>query len=147
PARLAASVAVGVAVMAGLALPYVLGGAGRQVLDAYRGAVGYYPFRTVEAYNGWYLADRIDIFLRGLPAAEARADTRTFAGPLTHHHLGLVLFGACTAFLLWRLWRSTTPRTLVLVTAVELFAFFMLPTQMHQRYLVPAAVVAVLLAG
>jgi hypothetical protein len=36
---------------------------------------------------------------------------------------------------------------LVLVATVELFAFFMLPTQMHQRYLVPAAVVAALLAG
>jgi hypothetical protein len=144
---LLAAVAAGLLAMAVLALPYVAGGAGRQVLAAYRGAVGYYPFRTVEAYNGWYLADRVDIFLRGRPAAEARVDTRTLAGPLTHRHLGLALFGACTAYLLAVLARQPTSHGLVLVSTLQLFAFFMLPTQMHQRYLVPAAVLATLLAG
>jgi hypothetical protein len=144
---LLAAVAVGLLVMALLALPLVAGGAGGPVLDAYRGAVGYYPFRTVEAYNGWYLADRVDIFLRGLPAAEARLDTRRFFGPVTHHHLGLVLFAACTAYLLACLARQPTSHGLVLAAAVQMFAFFMLPTQMHQRYIVPAAALATLLAG
>ena len=36
---------------------------------------------------------------------------------------------------------------LVLSTALALFAFFMLPTQMHQRYIVPAAAVLTLAGG
>jgi hypothetical protein len=144
---LLAAVAVGLLVMLVLALPHAAGGATGPVLDAYRGAVGYYPLRTVEAYNGWYLADRVDIFLRGTPAAEARLDSRRLLGPVTHRHLGLALFTACTAYLLVRLARQPTAHGLVLATTLQMFAFFMLPTQMHQRYLVPAAALATLLAG
>jgi len=41
-------------VIALLALPHVLGGRGPAVLKAYTGAVSYYPYRSIEAYNGWY---------------------------------------------------------------------------------------------
>ena len=61
-------------------MPHVVGGAGGSGPKAYAGAVGYYPLRTVEAYNVWYLADRVDIFLRGMPASRARLDTRRLAG-------------------------------------------------------------------
>jgi hypothetical protein len=141
------AVAVGLLVMTLLALPYVVGGAAGPVAKAYVGAVGYYPLRTIEAYNVWYLADRVDIFLRGMPASRARLDTRRLVGSLTHQHLGLALFLACTTFLLSRLARQPTPHGLVLVATLQLYAFFMLPTQMHQRYVLPAAALATLLAG
>ena len=64
---------------------------------AYTQAVGYYPFRTAEAYNGWYLLDRFDIAVRGLPAVEARRDDRPALGPLTYRDVGLVLFAARAA--------------------------------------------------
>ena len=69
--RLAASIMTGLAVIALLSLPYVLAGAGGRMLQAYAGAVDYYPVRTAEAYNGWYLLDRFDIFVRGMASREA----------------------------------------------------------------------------
>jgi len=143
---LARAAAAGLAVVLLLALPHVLGGAGKAVAKAYGGAVNYYPFRTGEAYNGWYLLDRYDTSVRGLPAPLARRDDRPALGPLTFRHLGLAALAAYSFFLLAALWRRCTPYTLLWSTALQLFAFFMLPTQVHQRYVVPAAAVLALLA-
>jgi hypothetical protein len=121
-------------------------GAARPVLASYHGAVGYYPFRTVEAYNLWYVLDRVDIRLRGMEPGGARADTRTLVGPVTHRDAGLALLAAWTAFILAGLWRWPSDGALVLAAAFQSFAVFMLPTQMHQRYVLPAAVLASLVA-
>ena len=134
------------AVMGALWLPYAIAGAGAPVAAAYGGAVDYYPFRTVEAYNGWYLLDRFDIFVRGIAAREARLDTRALFGPVTFRHLGLGALAAYTAALAVLLWRRPSRTTLCWTLAVQFFAFFMLPTQMHQRYLLPAATLAALVA-
>ena len=128
------------------AVPYVVRGAERPVLASYRGAVGYYPLRTVEAYNLWYVLDRIDIRLRGQPSGEARLDTRPFLGPLTHRDVGLVLIAGWTVFILAGLWRWPASGGLILAAAFQFFAVFMLPTQMHQRYILPAAVLLALAA-
>jgi hypothetical protein len=128
------------------AAPYVVRGAARPVLASYHGAVGYYPLRTVEAYNLWYVLDRIDIRLRGQPSGEARLDTRPFLGPLTHRDVGLVLIAAWTVFILAGLWRWPGNGGLILAAAFQFFAVFMLPTQMHQRYILPAAVLLALAA-
>jgi hypothetical protein len=145
--------ALGIAVTAGvltigaLAAPYLAGGAGPRMARAYTEAVGYYPFRTAEAYNGWYLLDRFDIAVRGRPAVEARRDDRPALGPLSYRDVGLGLFAAALLYILAALWRDPTDYGLVLATSVGYFAFFMLPTQVHQRYLVPAAAILTLGAG
>ena len=128
------------------AMPYVLRGASKPVLASYHGAVGYYPLRTVEAYNLWYVLDRVDIRLRGQPSCEARVDTRPFVGPITHRDVGLVLIAGWTLFILAGLWRWPGDGGLVLAAAFQFFAVFMLPTQMHQRYVLPAAVLLALVA-
>jgi Gpi18-like mannosyltransferase len=140
-----AGAAVALAVMALAAVPYVAHGAARPVLSSYHGAVGYYPLRTVEAYNLWYVLDRVDIRLRGLPSGEARIDTRAI-GPLTHRDVGLALLAAWTAFILAGLWRWPGDGGLILAAAFQFFAVFLLPTQMHQRYILPAAVLLALVA-
>jgi hypothetical protein len=143
---LLSGVACAAATCAALAAPYAVAGAGPQVARAYLGAVDYYPVRSAEAYNGWYLLDRYDVAVRGLPAREAKADTRAALGPLTFRDLGL---GALTLYLLSLLallWRRPTAYALVLATAMSFFGFFMLPTQVHQRYILPAAVVLGLVA-
>ena len=127
-------------------LPYVIAGAGGPVRAAYGGAVDFYPFRTVEAYNGWYLLDRFDIFVRGMAARDARLDTREAFGGVTFRQLGLAALAAYTAALLWMVARRPTRTALVWAMAAQFFAFFMLPTQMHQRYVLPAAILAALLA-
>ena len=77
-----AGVVSAAATCAVLSAPYVVAGAGPQVARAYLGAVDYYPVRSAEAYNGWYLLDRYDVAVRGQPAREAKADTRVASGPL-----------------------------------------------------------------
>ena len=144
-ALLAGSAAVLLAMVL-TAVPYVVRGASRPVLASYHGAVGYYPLRTVEAYNLWYVLDRVDIRLRGQPSGEARVDTRPFLGPLTHRDVGLVLIAGWTVFILAGLWRWPGDGGLILAAAFQFFAVFMLPTQMHQRYILPAAVLLALVA-
>jgi hypothetical protein len=144
--RLAAATAAGIAVVLALTLPHALGGAGPAVAKAYTGAVDYYPFRTGEAYNGWYLLDAYDLNVRGMPGPVARRDDRPALGPLTFRDLGLGAFAAYAAFVMAALWRRPRPDVLLWATAMLLFGFFMLPTQVHQRYIVPAAAVLALLA-
>jgi hypothetical protein len=67
-------------------------------------------------------------------------------GPVTHRDVGLAAFGLWTAFILASLWRWATEAGLVHACALQFFAFFMLPTQMHQRYILPAAVLLALVA-
>jgi hypothetical protein len=136
------------AVMLALALPHALGGSGDAVLRAYTGAVHYYPYRTAEAYNTWYVLDRFDVLVRGIPYPLVRRDDRPALGPLTFHALGLLAFGAATLALMAVVWKRPGARLAVFALSLHLFAFFMLPTQVHQRYVVPAAALtAVLLAA
>ena len=136
---LSRAVLAGLLAIALLCAPYVLAGAGHPMLRAYTGAVGYYPMRTAEAYNGWYLLDRFDIAVRGLPAPEARLDTRRALGPIRFRDVGVAAFSAYTLMLVVGLARHATRSALVCAAALSFFGFFMLPTQVHQRYLVPAA--------
>jgi len=146
-ARLARATLAGAAVVALLALPYLMAGAGGRMLQAYTGAVGYYPVRTAEAYNGWYLLDRFDIAVRGLPAPEARLDSRRMLGPLTFRAAGLAALAAYNVMLVVGVARRPARPAFGLAAALSFFAFFMLPTQVHQRYLVPAAGLLALTAG
>ena len=131
-----------------LAAPHVLGGSGEAILRAYTGAVHYYPYRTAEAYNTWYVIDRFDVLVRGIPYPLVRRDDRPILGALTYHALGLLAFAAATLALAAAVWKRPGPRSLVFALTLHLFAFFMLPTQVHQRYVVPAAALtAVLLAA
>ena len=139
--------AAAAATMLALALPHVLGGAGEAVLRAYTGAVHYYPYRTAEAYNTWYVADRFDVLVRGLPYPLVRRDDRLAIGAVTYQSLGLLAFALATAALLAASWKRPGPRLLVFALTLHLFAFFMLPTQVHQRYIVPAVAIAAVLVA
>ena len=135
---LARACAAGALVVLALAAPYAAAGHGRDVTRAYTHAVDYYPRRTIEAYNGWYLLDRAESRWGSLPPAEVRSDTRAAIGRLTFRDLGLAAFAAYVAFACAMAWRRPEPDVLVLGAAMSLFAFFMLPTQIHGRYLTAA---------
>jgi hypothetical protein len=139
PRGLASAALAGLAVIAVLSAPYLVVGAGGRMLQAYVGAVDYYPVRTAEAYNGWYLLDRFDIAVRGIPAPLARLDSRSVIGPVTFREAGVAAFAVYLLVLLVGLARRRAPAALVFAAALSFFGFFMLPTQVHQRYLVPAA--------
>jgi hypothetical protein len=135
---LARAVLAGALVLGALAAPYAIAGRGAAIAAAYTEAIDYYPRRTMEAYNVWYLLDRIEGRRGRLPLDEVRRDTRAALGPVTFRDLGLAAFAACTAFLVATVWRWPARESLVLGVALSLFAFFTLPTQIHGRYLVAA---------
>jgi hypothetical protein len=143
---LARSVLAGLGVVLLLALPHVFAGRGDAMLKAYTGAVNYYPFRTAEAYNTWYLLDRYDVLVRGMSPPEVRRDDRPALGPVTYHQVGLAVFSLYTLALLAVLARRPTPAVLLWTLGMHLFGFFMLPTQVHQRYVVPAVGMLALMA-
>jgi hypothetical protein len=144
--RVLQACAAGASVVVLLALPHVLGGRGEAVARAYTGAVNYYPYRTAEAYNGWYVLDRYDMRVRGIPGPVARRDDRPFLGPLTYRQLGLLAFSGFTLLVVLAVLRRPEPVVLLWALAIHHYGFFMLPTQVHQRYIVPAAVFFALLA-
>ncbi len=146
PRELARSTGAGLLVVVILALPHVVAGRGEAMLRAYTGAVNYYPFRTGEAYNTWYLLDRYDVLARGMSPPLARRDDRPALGPITYHQVGLAAFSLYTVFMLAALARRPTPIVLLWTLGMHLFGFFMLPTQVHQRYIVPAVGLLALLA-
>ena len=117
--------------------PFVAAGHGKAVRASYFDAVGFYPRRTMTAFNVWYLVDGYDVNVRHL-GDEARLDDRPAVGPLTFKQLGLLLvaidLAAVAAVLCWR----PTDQLLPVAAALGVFAFYMLATQMHGRYVVPA---------
>lgn len=138
-------VRLGLGGLATLALglaPFALTGALRSVVSVYGGSVGYYPRLTVGAYNLWWSADYIGRKLLGHPPT----NDMVIAGPVTVRWLSLALFGAYGVLILWALWRSTPPDGPAPATALAVFfaagmlffGFFMLPTEIHERYVLPA---------
>lgn len=146
PRALVRGVGAGLLVVLLIALPQVVAGRGAAMLRAYTGAVDYYPFRTAEAYNTWYLLDRYDVLVRGLSPPLVRRDDRPAFGPVTFHQVGLAAFALYTLLMMAVLARRPTPLVLLWTLGMHLFGFFMLPTQVHQRYIVPAVGLLALLA-
>ena len=140
------AVAAGALAVLVLSAPYAAAGHGRDVARAYTHAVDYYARRTMEAYNVWYLLDRAESRFGSLPPAEVRSDDRPALGPFTHRDLGLAAFAAYLAFACATVWRRPEREALVLGAAMSLFAFFMLPTQIHGRYLTAAVPVLAAIA-
>lgn len=91
-----------------------------------RNALGVYPYGSVVAFNLW-----------GAVQGFWRSDAERLAG------LPLALWGslfstAGVAVVLAGTWRRPTDRGVVLAAATVLVATFLLPTRVHERYLLPA---------
>jgi Gpi18-like mannosyltransferase len=132
---------LGMALGWGLAVaPMLPGGSiGREgILRAYETPVDYYRNRTAMACNIWMVTETATTASRQWSSTFGPTDDGPFLGPLTAKQLGLGLFAGYVLVVVIALWRRPTPRTLVLAAAMVAFGFFMLPTQMHERYVVPA---------
>lgn len=122
-------------------LPLVLAGQGPGLMQAYLGSVGRFPKLTNGAWNLWYLVtggvDTLD-WGQGL-------------GPLSFHLIGFLLLGlvvllVCVALFFTPL--RDDGRLRVEGAAVLALAFFMLPTEIHERYaFLPLAFLALRLAS
>jgi Gpi18-like mannosyltransferase len=124
-------------------LPFVLAGFASSIVKIYAGAGSVYPYLTLNAFNLWW----------GVLAAgggtqrilDFRDDVHLL-GPVTPRGIGYFLFLVATIWIVRRCWivartggsidHSRAWRLLTL----QWLAFFLLPTQVHERYLVPAVI-------
>ena len=127
------SLGVGLGTLLVLFAPFLFTGRAAQVFAVFTGSAGQFPFPSANAYNIWWL------FSGG--HWTARSDTLPFLGlPLVVW--GGLLFLAAVAFALWFRYRLPQGEGLWLTAAFLAFAFFMLPTEMHERYIFPWFILA-----
>jgi len=95
--------------------------------DGYRSAIGFYPVASVRAFNLWHLIGRdID-------------DRIPFILGLSRRAVGMLLFAGAAVSIFWSWFRCgfLTTRAGIVAAAIAL-AFFVLPTEIHERYSIPA---------
>ncbi|MCU5378100.1 hypothetical protein OCA08_13195 [Bacillus cereus] len=106
--------------------------------QAYLNAVGTFPTVTVFAMNIWYYAIGTDPNM---------VDTIQVVPHITLKTVGLILLSIAAALTCLYVFFHRHMNTAVLLKAATFisFAFFMLPTQMHERYAFPALVFVIFL--
>lgn len=108
--------------------PMLLVGAGNSMLSYFLDTVGHHPILTANAHNLWWLLkpNEIDypdtgaVFPNELPW-------------LSYRILSLALFGFFYVLACFKLWRAPNSRAWLLA-AFAAFAFFILPTEIHENY-------------
>lgn len=111
------------------------GGLQAMVKGAYLSAVGMYPQVTMNAMNIWYY------FIGTSPTTP---DTTRIFGVLTLRSAAFLLLAVFVAHAAVYLWKSRLAASSLLKSAALVnFAFFMLPTEIHERYSVPALVLSI----
>ena len=110
----------------------------KQFHDGYFGVIGQYPLVTVQAYNFWWLLTRKwdDAPMQW----DFPHDDALILGLVSYRTVGAVLFFIAMGLILWRLHKARYSSLAVALALVAAgWAFFNLPTQMHERYSIPAA--------
>ncbi len=109
----------------------------RQFYHGYAHLASYYPLVTVRAYNFWWLLTRP--WDKPPQHYDFPRDDTLLLGLISYRMIGVTLFFAVLGLILWRLHRARyTPYALALALVAAGWAFFNLPTQMHERYSIPA---------
>ncbi|MBK8026808.1 MAG: hypothetical protein IPK19_36840 [Chloroflexi bacterium] len=125
-------------------LPFIVGSGLEATLRPYTGAVNYNPITTMNAYNVWVAFD--PGYWQGIMGPNGSVDAKPSWIPglqmLTHQQVGLILMTAYMLPLFLLIWRRAHEHHEFLWAAALYFGFFMLPTQIHDRYLYPGIVMA-----
>jgi hypothetical protein len=106
------------------------------LLERLRYSLDLYPETSVNAFNLW-----------ATPLVGNREpDAQPLLG-VAVRTWGLALFGAAYLLILARYWRRPDARAFIWAAFAISFAGFMLPTRVHERYLLPAITLAALAAA
>jgi Gpi18-like mannosyltransferase len=105
--------------------PLVWDQQGPGLVQAYVGAVGRFPRVTNRAYNLWYLVTQ----------GVSRSDLDPALGGLSFRQVGMLLIGCAALIVCLALFRRFDGPARAEGAAVMALSFFMLPTQIHERYL------------
>jgi hypothetical protein len=122
--------------------PFILVSGLAATIDPYTGAVDRKPSLTINAFNPWHagylLRDQID-----RNGDLLLSDKYEIFGGITLKHAGLLMLALYTAVISVNMWRRAEERREFLWGTALYYGFFMLPTQMHDRYILPGAIFAI----
>lgn len=124
--------------------PFVAVSGLSSVFVPFTAAVDQFSAYTINALNVWYLANPNVWTMRPPLLFEYPPDTQILFAGLTAKLIGLSALAAYVGGLLILVWRRAEQRDEWLWLTASYFGFFLLPTQMHERYLYPAAVASLL---
>lgn len=120
--------------------PFLIAGQGARLMDVYFGSVGFVTSLSHNAWNLWWPIERIT----HLPDTAAFLVHPWFT--ITYRQVGFGLLGLSMITLCLRLTKGWKPREAMALLGAALLSFFILPTQIHERYAFPAVVFLGLLA-
>ncbi len=143
-----ALVLAGTLLAAGLILlPFIVTGTADEALATYGKAAGQYHWVSVCAFNPWWFFNSKP----GLPQWYYRfidRDDQPFLGPITARHVGLLLLASFSLWVMWLVYRrGCTYETIAAAGAAMAMGFFVLPTEIHERYGFPAMILTAYLVG
>ena len=101
-----------------------------RVIGLILSSASWFTLLSLNAYNPWWLLAK--------GAGFTTSDRISVFGITSANFLGLFVFLVFYALALVLLWQKTNRKTLFKSGLWIAFAFFMLPTQMHERYIYPA---------
>lgn len=108
-----------------LSLPFLLNGRAAELVRVLVTPVGTAPYLSLNAYNFWWLVMIGDGW---------QSDADPLIGGVSGRVVGLVMFGLATAAALVLIARDRGRETILLASAFVAFSFFMLCTEMTERY-------------
>jgi hypothetical protein len=130
----------GGALYAAVSLPFVLNSGFADALSPYLRASDAFPYLSNNAYNLWFALATIHKGSVMLFREPAYADALTVLGGISYKLIGLALFGGFALLIAAVCWRQARQQREFLWSAALFFGFFLLPTQVHERYLYPGVV-------
>lgn len=134
----------GVAVFCAVLAPYIIGSGWAFALAPYsRGSVDVFSFTTIFALNLWHVLE--PGYWMGTIGGVAFEDHGVhWFPPLTDFQAGMLMLGVYTLVLCIGMWRHAHRAREFVWGAALYFGFFMLPTQIHERYLYPAVIMSLI---
>lgn len=114
------------------------------VIRPYVGAtVDLFPLTTVNAYNLWTVVE--PGFWSGEFWSFGPSDALpSWLAPLTYREVGFLLLGVYVLLVCWSMWRRAQEDREFVWAAALYVGFFILPTQMHERYFYPGVIMVIL---
>jgi len=124
--------------------PFTISSGLENTLNPFSGATDHYPIVTFNAFNLWYVV--IPPLWKILPAklTDIPVDTNVLIGSLSIRQISLLMFGSYVLLVVIMMWRQYSAQREFLWATALYIGFFMLPTQMHERYLYPAATLSII---
>lgn len=120
-----------------LLLPFYVAGTTGKLISTMITVTQRYPYISMNAHNLWWL-------IGGEQSPRISDLMRVGSGLLTYRAIGAVMLASATGIILWRLLRNLKYGRegvlfyLLEACALQVIAFYLFPTQMHERYVLPA---------